>query len=101
MEQPGAQLGALSAVQLVQLLKLLKANNRPKKRLPKLAEFDGSRDKWEDWKIKAENKLAVDGAALKNPLQQLMYVHSRLIKKAAEITRVFVKSKRDTNSSTA
>lgn len=95
--------GGVPQLTLEQLQSLLHAaqDRRPKEMLPKLAEYDGDRKNWQDWKLKAENKLACDGEALGNDLQRLMYVHSRLTGKAAEMTRIFVKMRRDNNTGNA
>ena len=73
----------------------------PKEKLPKLAEFDGTREDWENWKMVAESKIRIDGAAIGSNMDQLDYVHSRLRKGAANMVRAFVKKKREEGNGSA
>lgn len=70
-------------------------DRRPKERMPKLIEFDGTREDWENWKMVAESKIRIDGAAISSQMDQLDYVHSRLRKGAANMVRAYVEQRRE------
>lgn len=70
-------------------------DRRPKERMPKLIEFDGTREDWENWKMVAESKIRIDGAAIGSQMDQLDYVHSRLRKGAANMVRAYVEQRRE------
>ena len=39
----------------------------PRKRLPDISKFDGSRKGYSMWKVEADNKLRIDGAVIGTP----------------------------------
>ena len=73
----------------------------PKEKMPKLVEFDGTREDWENWKLVTESKIRIDGAAIGSEMDQLDYVHSRLRKGAANMVRAFIKQKREAGDGSA
>ena len=54
----------------------------PRKRLPDISKFDGSRKGYPMWKVEADNKLRIDGAVLGTSQDQAAYLFSRLETKA-------------------
>jgi hypothetical protein len=53
--------------------------------------FAGSSSEWPSWRIVIENKLAVDGEAIRSSQDQFTYVFSHLEKMALKNTNSFVK----------
>ena len=54
----------------------------PRKRLPDISKFDGSRKGYPMWKVEADNKLRIDGAVIGTPQDQAAYLFSRMEAKA-------------------
>ena len=54
----------------------------PRKRLPDISKFDGSRKGYPMWKVEADNKLRIDGAVIGTPQDQAVYLFSRMEAKA-------------------
>ena len=54
----------------------------PRKRLPDISKFDGSRKCSPMWKVEADNKLRIDGAVIGTPQDQAAYLFSRMEAKA-------------------
>ena len=54
----------------------------PRKRLPDISKFDGSRKGYPIWKIEVDNKLRIDGAVIGTPQDQAAYLFSRMEAKA-------------------
>ena len=54
----------------------------PRKRLPDISKFDGSRKSYPMWKVKADNKLRIDGAVIGTPQDQAAYLFSSMEAKA-------------------
>ena len=54
----------------------------PRKRLPDISKFDGSRKGYLMWKVEADNKLRIDGAVIGTPQDQAAYLFSRMEAKA-------------------
>ena len=54
----------------------------PRKRLPDISKFDGSRKGYPMWKVEADNKLRIDGAVIGTPQDQTTYLFSRMEAKA-------------------
>ena len=54
----------------------------PRKKLPDISKFDGSRKGYPMWKIEADNKLRTDGAVIDTPQDQATYLFSRMEAKA-------------------
>ena len=54
----------------------------PRKRLPNISKFDGSRKGYPMWKVEADNKLRIDGAVIGTPQDQVAYLFSRMEAKA-------------------
>ena len=54
----------------------------PRKRLPDISKFDGSRKGYPMWKVEADNKLQIDGAVIGTPQDQAAYLFSRMEAKA-------------------
>ena len=54
----------------------------PRKRLPDISKFDGSRKGYPMWKVEADNKLRIDGAVIGTPQDQVAYLFSRMEAKA-------------------
>ena len=54
----------------------------PRKRLPDISKFDGSRKGYPMWKVEADNKLRIDGAVIGTPQDQAAYLFSRMKAKA-------------------
>ena len=54
----------------------------PRKRLPDISKFDGSRKGYPMWKVEADNKLQIDGAVIGIPQDQAAYLFSRMEAKA-------------------
>ena len=54
----------------------------PRKRLPDISKFDGSRKGYPMWKVEADNKLRIDGAVICTPQDQAAYLFSRMEAKA-------------------
>ena len=54
----------------------------PRKRLPDISKFDGSRKGYPMWKVEADNKLRIDGAVIDTPQDQAAYLFSRMEAKA-------------------
>ena len=50
----------------------------PRKRLPDISKFDGSRKGYLMWKVEADNKLRFDGAVIGTPQDQAVYLFSRM-----------------------
>lgn len=48
-------------------------------------EFGGKRSSWEEWLLKAKNKLHADGAALGDLKDQTLYLFNRLTGPAAKM----------------
>ena len=53
-----------------------------RKRLPDISRFDGSRKDYPMWKVEADNKLRIDGAAIGTSQDQAAYLFSRMETKA-------------------
>ena len=54
----------------------------PRKRLPDISKFDGSRKGYPMWKVEVDNKLRIDGAVIGTPQDQAAYLFSRMEAKA-------------------
>ena len=54
----------------------------PRKRLPNISKFDGSRKGYPMWKVEADNKLRIDGAVIGTPQDQATYLFSKMEAKA-------------------
>ena len=54
----------------------------PRKRLPDISKFDGSRKGYPMWKVEASNKLRIDEAVINTPQDQAAYLFSRMEAKA-------------------
>ena len=54
----------------------------PRKRLPDISKFDGSRKGYSMWKVEADNKLRIDGAVIGTLQDQAAYLFSRMEAKA-------------------
>ena len=54
----------------------------PRKRLPDISKFDGSRKGYPMWKVEADNKLRIDGADIGTLQDQAAYLFSRTEAKA-------------------
>ena len=54
----------------------------PRKRLPNISKFEGSRKGYPMWKVEADNKLRIDGAVIGTPQDQAAYLFSRMEAKA-------------------
>ena len=54
----------------------------PRKRLPDILKFDGSRKGYPMWKVEADNKLRIDGVVIGTPQDQAVYLFSRMEAKA-------------------
>ena len=54
----------------------------PRKRLPDISKFDGSRKGYPMWKVEADNKLRIVGAVIGTPQDQVAYLFSRIETKA-------------------
>ena len=54
----------------------------PRKRLPDISKFDGSRKGYPMWKVEADNKLRIDGAVIGTPQDQAAYLFSKMEAKA-------------------
>ena len=95
MSQPGPS--QVTAEQLQQLLANMANMSvgapQPKEKLPKLVEYEGAREEWENWKLAAHSKIGVDGNAIGEPQNQMLYLHSRLRGKAANMVRAFIQNK--------
>jgi hypothetical protein len=63
--------------------------------LPDPAMFTGSSLEWPSWRIVIENKLAVDGKAIRSPQDQFVYVFSWLEKMALKNTNLFIKTQQN------
>ena len=50
----------------------------PRKRLPDISKFDGSRKGYPMWKVEADNKLRIDEAVIGIPQDQAAYLFSRM-----------------------
>ena len=50
----------------------------PRKRLPDISKFDGSRKGYPMWKVEADNKLRIDGAVIGTLQDQAAYLFSRM-----------------------
>ena len=50
----------------------------PRKRLPDISKFDGSRKDYPMWKVEANNKLRIDGAVISTPQDEAAYLFSRM-----------------------
>jgi hypothetical protein len=62
---------------------------RPRPKLPGLTEFDGKRSNWDQWHMKANLKLRVDGDSIGSPLDQLAYLYSCLKDDAAKTIHAY------------
>ena len=95
MSRPGPS--QVTAEQLQQLLANMANMSvgalQPKEKLPKLVEYEGAREEWENWKLAAHGKIGVDGNAIGEPQNQMLYLHSRLRGKAANMVRAFIQNK--------
>ena len=54
----------------------------PRKRLPDISKFDGSRKGYSMWKVEADNKLRIDGTVIGTLQDQAAYLFSRMEAKA-------------------
>ena len=54
----------------------------PRKRLPDISKFDGSRKGYSMWKVEADNKHRIDEAVIDTPQDQAAYLFSRMEAKA-------------------
>ena len=54
----------------------------PRKRLPDISKFDGSRKGYPMWKVETDNKLRINRAAIRTPQDQAAYLFSRMEAKA-------------------
>ena len=54
----------------------------PRKRLPDISKFDGSRKGYPMWKVEADNKLQINGAVIGTPQNQATYLFLRMEAKA-------------------
>ena len=54
----------------------------PRKKLPDISKFDGSRKDYPMWKVEADNKLRIDGVIIGTPQDQVAYLFSRMEAKA-------------------
>ena len=64
----------------------------PRKRLPDISKFDGSRKSYPMWKVEADNKLRIDGAVIGTPQDQAAYLFSRMEAKAQLMVVSFYKN---------
>jgi Retrotransposon gag protein len=71
------------------------SGKRPKPTLPDPPKFSGKRTEWGAWKLEMKLKLRVDAAAIGGPVEQLIYVYSRLEGDAWQMTKSYVEAAAD------
>ena len=71
---------------------------KPKERLPKLTPFSGNRNTFEDWEIKARNKLHQDGPAIGDDQSQLQYLFACLENEARSMCIAWFRQHEETST---
>ena len=72
----------------------------PRKRLPDISKFDGSRKGYPMWKVEADNKLRIDGVVINTPQDQAAYLFSRMEAKAQLMVVSFYQNQLDCDAAT-
>ena len=72
----------------------------PRKRLPDISKFDGSRKGYPMWKVEADNKLRIDGAVIGTSQDQAAYLFSRMEAKAQLMVVSFYQNQRSCDAAT-